>query len=130
MLFGVPDLKDARASAAMGADAVVNKATKMLKDKFGEGLFVSADVCLCAYTDSGHCGVLEQDRVVNDKSLPLLVEMALGLARAGCDCVAPSDMMDGRVGAIREGLEEEGFVDTLIMAYSGQVCLSLLRTIP
>lgn len=120
MLFGVPDKKDARASAAMGVDAVVNKATKMLKDRFGGDLFVSADVCLCAYTDSGHCGILEHDRIVNDKSLPLLVEMALGLAHAGCDCVAPSDMMDGRVGAIREWLEEDGFVDTLIMAYSAK----------
>jgi len=99
---------------------VVNRAIKMLKDKFGEELFVSADVCLCAYTDSGHCGVLAGNMIDNDKTLPVLTQMAVDLARAGCDCVAPSDMMDGRVGAIREGLEEEGFVNTLLLAYSAK----------
>lgn len=120
MLFGVPHTKDAAASSAMGENAVVNQAGKMLKDKFGEELFVSADVCLCAYTDSGHCGVLEDNEIDNDKTLPLLAEMAVDLARAGCDCVAPSDMMDGRVGAIRDSLEDQGFVNTLILAYSAK----------
>jgi porphobilinogen synthase len=120
MLFGVPDTKSADASSALGENAVVNRAIKMLKDKFGESLFVSADVCLCAYTDSGHCGILHGDSVDNDRTLPVLVQMSVDLARAGCDCVAPSDMMDGRVGAIREGLEDEGFVNTLILAYSAK----------
>jgi porphobilinogen synthase len=120
MLFGVPDQKDVAASSAMGENAIVNRATKMLKDKFGEELFVSADVCLCAYTESGHCGVLEGSVIDNDKTLLLLSQMAVNLARAGCDCVAPSDMMDGRVGAIRDGLEDKGFVNTLILAYSAK----------
>ncbi len=120
MLFGVPDIKDANASSALGKDAVVNRAVKMLKDKFGEQIFVSADVCLCAYTDSGHCGILSGEQIDNDKSLPVLTQMALDLARAGCDCVAPSDMMDGRVAAIRDALEDEGFVNTLILAYSAK----------
>jgi porphobilinogen synthase len=120
MLFGVPDIKDAAASSALGDNAVVNRAIKMLKDKFGEELFVSADVCLCAYTDSGHCGVLAGSVIDNDKTLPLLAQMAVDLARSGCECVAPSDMMDGRVGAIREGLEDEGYVNTLILAYSAK----------
>jgi porphobilinogen synthase len=120
MLFGIPHTKDAVASSAMGESAIVNQAIKMLKDKFGEGLFVSADVCLCAYTDSGHCGVLEGSVIDNDKTLPLLAQMAVDLARAGCDCVAPSDMMDGRIGAIRDALEDEGFVNTLILAYSAK----------
>jgi porphobilinogen synthase len=120
MLFGVPQTKDVAASSAMGENAIVNRAIRMLKDKFGEELFVSADVCLCAYTESGHCGVLEGSVIDNDKILPLLAQMAVDLARAGCDCVAPSDMMDGRVGAIRDGLEDEGFVNTLILAYSAK----------
>jgi porphobilinogen synthase len=120
MLFGVPHTKDVAASSAMGENAVVNQAVRMLKDKFGEELFVSADVCLCAYTDSGHCGVLEGSVIDNDRTLPLLAEMAVDLARAGCDCVAPSDMMDGRVGAIRDSLEDRGFVNTLILAYSAK----------
>jgi porphobilinogen synthase len=120
MLFGVPDTKDVAASSAMGENAVVNHAIKMLKDKFGEELFISADVCLCAYTESGHCGVLEGNVIDNDKTLQLLAQMAVDLARAGCDCVAPSDMMDGRIGAIRDGLEDEGFVNTLILAYSAK----------
>ena len=120
MLFGVPDEKDALGSSAIGKDAIVNRAIKMLRDKFADRLFVAADVCLCAYTDSGHCGVLHNGVVDNDRSLPILVEMALDLAKSGCDCVSPSDMMDGRIGAIREALEDEGFVNTLILAYSAK----------
>ncbi|MCP4568467.1 MAG: porphobilinogen synthase [FCB group bacterium] len=124
MLFGVPDEKDAGASKALGEDAVAVKAVKTLKDRYGEELFVSADVCLCAYTDSGHCGLVTGDKVDNDKTLPVLGEMALWLARAGCDCLGPSDMMDGRVGWIRENLEHNGFVNTLIMAYSAKYASS------
>lgn len=120
MLFGVPDHKDAEASSALGEDSVATRAVKTLKDKYGEDLFVSADVCLCAYTDSGHCGIVTDDSVDNDRTLPTLSNMALWLARAGCDCLGPSDMMDGRVGCIREILEHNGFVDTLIMAYTAK----------
>lgn len=120
MLFGVPDTKDAAASSALGEDAFVNVAVKALKAKFGENLFVAADVCLCAYTDSGHCGIVANGRVDNDKTLPVLRQMAVDLAKSGCDCVAPSDMMDGRVGEIRSGLDDEGFTDTIIMAYSAK----------
>jgi porphobilinogen synthase len=120
MLFGVPDTKDAVASSALGEDAIVNAAVKALKDKFGEDLFVAADVCLCAYTDSGHCGIVANGTVDNDKSLPVLRQMAVDLAKSGCDCVAPSDMMDGRVNEIRNGLDDEGFTDTIIMAYSAK----------
>ncbi|MCK4657008.1 MAG: porphobilinogen synthase [candidate division Zixibacteria bacterium] len=120
MLFGVPDKKDAAASSALGENAVVNVAVKALKDKFGENLFVVADVCLCAYTDSGHCGIVANGKVDNDKTLPVLRQMAVDLAKSGCDCIAPSDMMDGRVGEIRNGLDDEGFTDTIIMAYSAK----------
>ncbi len=120
MLFGVPDTKDTTASSALGEDSIVNVAVKALKDKFGENLFVAADVCLCAYTDSGHCGIVANGRVDNDKSLPVLRQMAVNLAKSDCDCVAPSDMMDGRVAEIRSGLDDEGFTDTIIIAYSAK----------
>jgi len=124
MLFGIPDEKDADASAAIGENSVAARAVKRLKDKFGDELFVSADVCLCAYTDHGHCGLLVDGEVDNDHTLPVLTEMALSLAEAGADCLGPSDMMDGRVGVIREALEEVGFIDTLIMAYTAKYASS------
>ncbi len=120
MLFGVPDNKDAGASSAFGDDNVVNRAIKLLKDKFAEDMFISADVCLCAYTDTGHCGIVTKGKIDNDATLPVLTQMAVDLAGSGCDCVAPSDMMDGRIGAIRDGLDAEGFTDTIIMAYSSK----------
>lgn len=120
MLFGIPEHKDSTASSALGGDSIATSAVKMLKNKFGDDLFVSADVCLCAYTDSGHCGLIHDDYVDNDRTLPVLAEMALSLARAGCDCVGPSDMMDGRIGRIREALEANDFTNTLIMAYSAK----------
>ncbi len=120
ILFGVPDKKDSTASSALGQDSIVNVAIKMLRDRFGDDLFIAADVCLCAYTDSGHCGIIADGKVDNDRTLPILREMAVGLAKAGCDCVAPSDMMDGRVAEIRGGLDDEGFTDTLIIAYSAK----------
>jgi len=120
MLFGIPDKKDAAASSASGRDAIGPRAVRTLKDKYGDDLFVSADVCLCAYTDSGHCGIIKNDRVDNDATLPVLADMAVSLAEAGCDCVGPSDMMDGRVAAIRERLEAAGFHETLIMAYTAK----------
>ena len=120
MLFGVTDRKDVMASSGWDDKNPVIKATKELKNKFGDDLFVSADVCLCAYTDTGHCGVTLDGKIDNDKSVAVLSKMAVELAKAGCDCVGPSDMMDGRVGSIRKALESENYYDTLILAYSAK----------
>ncbi|MEZ5360309.1 MAG: porphobilinogen synthase [Candidatus Zixiibacteriota bacterium] len=120
MLFGIPEHKDAEASSALGDDSIATLTVKKLKDKYGDELFVSADVCLCAYTDSGHCGLMHKGNVDNDRTLPILADMAVSLAEAGCDCVGPSDMMDGRIDAIREALEDNGHTDTIIMAYTAK----------
>lgn len=120
MLFGVTDRKDKMATTASDKDNPVINATRQLKDKYGDDLFVSADVCLCAYTDTGHCGVTVDDKIDNDKSVEILADMALQLVKNGCDCVGPSDMMDGRVGVIREILEENHYADALIMAYTAK----------
>jgi len=124
MLFGVTDRKDAMAATAYDAHNPVLQSVRLLKDRFGEDLFVSADVCLCAYTDTGHCGVTVSNQVDNDRSVEILARMALSLAKAGCDCVAPSDMMDGRVGAIRDLLDDNGFMNTLILAYTAKYASS------
>lgn len=124
MLFGVTDRKDVKAATATDFRNPVILAARQLKDKFGEKLFIGADVCLCAYTDTGHCGVTVNGEVDNDRSLEVLTEMAVALAKAGCDCVAPSDMMDGRVGAIRDGLEHAGLTNTIIMAYTAKYASS------
>jgi len=120
LLFGVPDetVKRPDGSAAAAEDNLVSTAVTALKDRFGEQLVVITDVCLCAYTDHGHCGLIVDGKVDNDSTLPHLAAMALSHARAGADVVAPSDMMDGRVGAIREMLDDDGLVDTAIMSYS------------
>ena len=120
MLFGVTDRKDQMATSASDDKNPVILAIKELKKQFANDLLIGADVCLCAYTDTGHCGVTEHDHINNDKSTEILSLMALRLAQAGCDIVAPSDMMDGRVGAIRSTLETNDFKDTLIMAYSAK----------
>lgn len=120
LLFGHPEhggkTPDGRAAAA--ANGAVQRAVERLKREFGDDLVVMTDVCLCAYTDHGHCGVLENGRVVNDASLVPLVEAALSHARAGADVVAPSDMMDGRAAAIRDALDETGFEDVLLLSYA------------
>ena len=120
LLFGVPDetVKRPDGSAAADENNLVSTAVAALKIKFGERLVVMTDVCLCAYTDHGHCGLIVDGKVDNDSTLPHLAAMALSHARAGADVVAPSDMMDGRVGAIREMLDDNGLVDTAIMSYS------------
>jgi porphobilinogen synthase len=118
LLFGVTDAKDDRASAATDPDGVVPRAVRALREAFADDLLVMTDVCLCGATDHGHCGVLVDGIVDNDASLPLLAEAALAYARAGADVVAPSDMMDMRVGAIRDRLDEEGYGDTAILSYS------------
>ena len=120
MLFGLPAEKDEHGSGAWDEDGVVQLATRALKQALPE-LLVITDVCLCEYTSHGHCGVLRDDSSVdNDASLELLAQTAVSHARAGADIIAPSDMMDGRVGAIREELDGAGFADTPILAYSAK----------
>ena len=123
ILFGIPDKKDALGTGAYAAGGIVQKAVKAVKDKLPE-LAVITDVCLCQYTDHGHCGVVEGNRIDNDASLDLLARTALSHARAGADMVAPSDMMDGRVAEIRETLDEAGFSHTPIMSYAAKYCSS------
>jgi porphobilinogen synthase len=120
LLFGHPEHggKTPDGASAAAANGAVQKACERLKRDFGNELIVMTDVCLCAYTDHGHCGVLDEGRIVNDASLAPLVSMALSHARAGADVVAPSDMMDGRVAAIRDALDDAGFEDTLLMSYA------------
>ena len=119
LLFGIPDAKDEIGSGAYAADGVIQKAVRAVKKEFPEMLVVT-DVCLCEYTSHGHCGVIENEYVENDKTLELLAKEALSHAEAGADIVAPSDMMDGRVGAIRKILDENGFSEIPIMAYSAK----------
>lgn len=117
LLFGVPEHKDDVGSEGYAATGVVQTAVRALKKELPE-LVVITDVCLCEYTSHGHCGVLRGEVVDNDRTLPLLARMALSHAEAGADIVAPSDMMDGRVGTIRSALDGEGFFDTSILSYS------------
>src|SRR5687768_16022320 len=119
ILFGVPDRKDATGSAAWDDDGPVQQAVRALKREVSD-IVVITDVCMCEYTDHGHCGVLRDGEVQNDETLELLVKAALSHARAGADMVAPSDMMDGRVAAIRAALDDAGFVQTPIMSYSAK----------
>ncbi|MCB9915200.1 MAG: porphobilinogen synthase [Planctomycetes bacterium] len=120
LLFGLaaPGEKSPRGEASAHADGAVQRGVAALKREFGGELVVMTDVCLCAYTDHGHCGVLEAGAVLNDESLPLLADMAVSHAAAGADVVAPSDMMDGRVRALRDALDAGGFSDTALMSYS------------
>jgi porphobilinogen synthase len=119
ILFGIPSRKDARASAAYDPDGVVQQATRALKEAIPD-LLVVTDVCLCEYTDHGHCGVVEGDAILNDPTLDLLARTAVAQARAGADIVAPSDMMDGRVAAIRAALDREGLTETPILSYAAK----------
>ncbi|RMG96592.1 MAG: porphobilinogen synthase [Candidatus Dadabacteria bacterium] len=119
ILFGIPDHKDAVGSGAYDDEGIVQRAVRALKDAVPD-LCVITDVCLCEYTDHGHCGVIRDGDVANDETLELLVREALSHARAGADMVAPSDMMDGRVGAIRSALDAEGFGEVPVMAYAAK----------
>jgi porphobilinogen synthase len=118
-LFGIPDQKDAAGSGAYASDGVIQKAVAAIKHEVPD-LVVITDVCLCEYTDHGHCGVIVNGDVDNDATLDLLAKEALSHAQAGADIVAPSDMMDGRVGAIRDALDDEGFSNIPIMAYAAK----------
>jgi porphobilinogen synthase len=119
ILFGIPSAKDARGSGADARDGIVQRAVEALKRQVPE-LVVITDVCLCEYTDHGHCGIVEGAHVVNDASVARLASAALSHARAGADLVAPSDMMDGRVGAIRSLLDDHGFEDVAILSYAAK----------
>jgi porphobilinogen synthase len=119
LLFGLPAKKDDVGSEAWAEDGVVQRSTKQIK-KAAPELLVITDVCLCEYTDHGHCGVIKDGKVDNDATCELLAKMALSHAQAGADIVAPSDMMDGRVGHIREALEKNGFHDVAIMSYAAK----------
>ncbi len=119
LLFGIPDSKDEMATSAYDDDGIVQRAVRSIKAKF-PALCVITDVCLCEYMSHGHCGIVKDGDVDNDPTLELLAKTALSHARAGADMVAPSDMMDGRVAAIRAKLDENGFSNTPIMAYSAK----------
>jgi len=124
LLFGVPEHKDARGSGATAADGIIPRALAAIR-RAAPGLVLMTDVCLCEYTDHGHCGVLRDEQVDNDATLPVLAAEALAHARAGADLVAPSDMMDGRVAAIRQALDEAGFSHLPIMSYAAKFASAL-----
>jgi porphobilinogen synthase len=119
ILFGLPEKKDARGMSSLAADGVVQRAIEAIR-KAKLKLLVITDVCLCEYTDHGHCGVIENEEVANDATLEILAKQAVSHARAGADIVAPSDMMDGRVGVIREALDEHKFENISILAYAAK----------
>jgi porphobilinogen synthase len=119
LLFGIPDTKDCVGSGAYAEDGIVQRAVRIAKKTYPK-LYVITDVCLCEYTDHGHCGIIENGDVQNDPTLELLAKTAVSHAQAGADMIAPSDMMDGRVEAIREALNEAGFTNIPIMAYSAK----------
>jgi porphobilinogen synthase len=123
ILFGIPEKKDEMGSEAYASDGIIQRALRAIKEKV-EGIHIITDVCLCEYTNHGHCGVVKEGRILNDETLGLLARQALSHARAGADMVAPSDMMDGRVGAIRKLLDENRFEDIPIMAYSAKYASS------
>ena len=119
ILFGIPGHKDPRGTGAWAEDGIVQRALRAMKEAVPE-LQLLADICLCEYTDHGHCGVIHGDEVDNDQSLPLLAQMAVSCAKAGADIVAPSDMMDGRVAAIRTALDGAGLARTPILSYAAK----------
>ena len=118
MFFGIPDKKDEVGSQAYAEDGIVQRAVAKAKETFGDDLYLITDVCMCEYTSHGHCGVLCGHEVENDKTLELLAKTALSHVQAGADMVAPSDMMDGRVLAIRNLLDENGYKEAPIMSYA------------
>ena len=121
ILFGLPESKDPRGASSLSAEGPVQRAIAAIR-KANLHLLVITDVCLCEYTDHGHCGVIENGDVANDTTLKILAEQAVSHARAGADVVAPSDMMDGRVGAIREALDEHKFENIAILSYAAKYC--------
>ena len=121
LLFGIPEHKDCCGSEAYSDDGIVQKAIRKIKE-IDRSIYVITDVCMCEYTDHGHCGILNGDYVDNDKTLEFLGKISVSHAKAGADMIAPSDMMDGRVGFIRDALDREGFINIPIMSYSAKYC--------
>src|SRR5882757_1323337 len=115
LLFGIPDKKDAKASGAYAANGIVQQVVRLLKKEL-PSLLVITDVCLCEYMEHGHCGIVQRGQILNDPTLKLLARTAASHAEAGADIVAPSDMMDGRVAAIRAALDNDGFTETPILS--------------
>jgi porphobilinogen synthase len=120
MLFGIPAQKDPMGTEAYAQDGIIPQALRILKKQFQDNLLLVPDICLCEYTSHGHCGILQGETVDNDSTLLLLEKTAVVYAKAGADILAPSDMMDGRIGAIRSSLDTNGFSDRPIMAYSAK----------
>jgi porphobilinogen synthase len=119
LLFGIPELKDELGSEAYDENGIVQRALREIRERFNS-MVLFTDICMCAYTNHGHCGIIRKGQVDNDETLKYLGEIALSHARAGADIVAPSDMMDGRVGVIRNALDEDGLINTGIMSYSAK----------
>ena len=121
LLFGIPNHKDCCGSESYNDNGIVQRAIRKIKE-IDKNMYVITDVCMCEYTDHGHCGILDGDYVDNDKTLEYLAKISVSHAKAGSDMIAPSDMMDGRVGFIREALDKAGFKNTPIMSYSAKYC--------
>lgn len=119
LIFGIPEHKDACGSEAYNEDGITQRAVRYIKQRI-PNLIVIADVCLCEYTSHGHCGLVEDGKILNDETLPLLAKMAVSLAKAGADMIAPSDMMDGHTAILRKSLDENGYTDTIILGYSAK----------
>jgi porphobilinogen synthase len=120
LLFGIPSLKDGDGSGAWAEDGIVQRALRRLREAFGDHPILIADLCLCEYTDHGHCGVLHGDHIANDETLKVYQRIAVSQAAAGADVIAPSGMMDGQVGAIRGALDRDGFGERAILAYAAK----------
>jgi len=125
ILFGIPSAKDRAGTHAWGRDDVVQRAVRKIKRDFGDEIYIITDVCLCEYTDHGHCGVVEGERILNDPTLEILGRIAVSHVEAGSDMVAPSGMMDGMVQAIRSSLDREGYSDAGIISYAAKYASSL-----
>jgi porphobilinogen synthase len=120
MLFGIPTDKDEMGTSAFDDNGIVQKAISQIRKNFGDKIVIMADVCLCQFTSTGHCGIIQGDKIDNDSSLEVLAKIAVSQAKAGVDTVSPSAMMDGQVAAIRKALDEEGFTDVSIMSHSAK----------
>ena len=120
MLFGIPSHKDESGTSAFDDKGIVQKAISQIKENFGEKIVIMADVCLCQFTSTGHCGIIQENKINNDVSLDTLSKIAVSQAKAGVDTVSPSAMMDGQVAAIRQALDDEGFTDVSIMSHSAK----------
>ncbi len=118
ILFGIPSKKDSHGSEAYNPDGIIPRAIRRMKEELGDDILIACDVCLCEYTDHGHCAPIDGNNILNDEALDLYSRASIEYAKAGADIIAPSDMMDGRVGAIRSMLDENGYTDVLIMSYA------------